>query len=103
MDKYFTGLQTTDLIGRYSRIWAPYPQILGLLDVREALEKSRLFLLNGFGPYSVVSHYFLEITHLDVISSGRYIFLLYVLDNCVIDASCKSEFGVLGFLIFLIQ
>ena len=72
------------------------------MDDGEALEEARLFFFDSFGPYSVVSHYFLEISHLDVISLGGHIFLLDVLDNFVVDAGCKSKLAVLASLLSLI-
>lgn len=104
MDKYFTWFETTYLVGRDSWIWASYPQILRLLDDWEALEEARLLLLDGFGPQSIVFHYFLEISHLTVFSPFWIIFLLCVLDYCVVDSGCQSEFGVLAsFLYFILS
>lgn len=62
MDKYLAGHQTSDLIGRDTRVRTANPQELGSLLLCKLLEEARLLLFNLFGPLPIANQEGLDIT-----------------------------------------
>lgn len=63
VNEHFSWLKTADLIGGHSWVWATYPKVFWSLDVYQALEKARFFLLDSIGPDLIVPHDFLKVVH----------------------------------------
>src|SRR3546814_1894839 len=60
MDEHLARRQADDLVGRHARVGAADPQVLGRLQLGQALEELRVFVADAVGPGVVVAQQFFE-------------------------------------------
>ena len=63
MNEDLSSLETTDLIGRNSRISTSNPQVLRSLNANKGVEVIGVGLHDKFGPFFVVIHDPVEVFH----------------------------------------